>query len=219
MGRNAERDARELAKRKLRIVKNAYPIFAERTIDNVSMQHIADACGIGIATLYRHYNVKSDLVIACATWAWEGYLRTTRKNDPDGKLTAAELFELYLNAYIEAYNKHKDLLRFNQFFNVYVQTENIDPEQLKPYKAIIDELSDRFHLLYAKGEKDGTLRTDEPEGKMFSATLHLMLAAVTRYAVGLVYRENTDPEEELALLRDMLLERYTVKSKKKGASK
>ena len=60
------------------------------------------------------------------------------------------------------------------------------------------------------GEQDGTLRTDVPEKKMFSLTLHLMLAAVTRYAVGLLYDAGIDPEEELTELKDMLMRRYTV---------
>ena len=62
---------------------------------------------------------------------------------------------------------------------------------------MIDALRERFHAVYLKGERDKTLRTDIPEGKMFSATLHLMLAMVTRYAVGLVYDAGVAPEEEL----------------------
>ena len=39
-------------------------------------------------------------------------------------------------------------------------------------------------------------------------------AAVTRYAVGLVYEPESgfDDERELAILREMLLSRYTVRS-------
>ena len=44
---------------------------------------------------------------------------------------------------------------------------------------------------------------------MFSVTLHLMLAAVTRYAVGLAYNEETDAEAELALLKEMLMSKFT----------
>ena len=43
---------------------------------------------------------------------------------------------------------------------------------------------------------------------MFAATLHLMLAAATRYAVGLVYLDGSDPEQELRLLKNMFLREY-----------
>ena len=42
-----------------------------------------------------------------------------------------------------------------------------------------------------------------------------MLAAATRYAVGLVYiSENTDPEKELVMLKRLLLLEYTEGTKK-----
>jgi hypothetical protein len=45
---------------------------------------------------------------------------------------------------------------------------------------------------------------------MFSTTLHLMLAAVTRYAVGLVYipASGLDAEKELEKLKEAMLLRY-----------
>ena len=42
---------------------------------------------------------------------------------------------------------------------------------------------------------------------MFSSTFHIMLAAVTRYAVGLVYK-GTNPDSELVLLENALLREY-----------
>ena len=65
--------------------------------------------------------------------------------------------------------------------------------------------------MYARAEQDHTIRTDEPEDKMFSKTLHLMLASATRYAVGLVYTPEGefDPEDELLFLKNVLIEKYT----------
>ncbi len=104
------------------------------------------------------------------------------------------------------------MLRFNQFFNIYVKAEQIDPEVLKPYQELVKELYSRFDGIYEKAKKDHTVRTDISEQKLFTATLHLMLATVTRYAVGLVYqpRDGTTPEEELGLLKDMLMREYAL---------
>jgi hypothetical protein len=72
---------------------------------------------------------------------------------------------------------------------------------------------ERFHNMYEKAKKDGTIRTDESEEEMFSKTLHLMLAAVTRYAVGLVYIPETgpDPVKELEFLKEIILKEYRTK--------
>ena len=47
---------------------------------------------------------------------------------------------------------------------------------------------------------------------MFSTTLHLMLAAVTRYAVGLVYtpQDGFDAQAELETMKEIFLVKYTV---------
>ncbi len=208
MGRKPGQDPNKVAARKQRIIEAAFPVFAERTIERVTMNDIADACGIGVATVYRHFSTKPALVLAVATWAWESYLSEINKRiEPDGK-TAGEQFRFFLDSFLDLYRNHKDLLRFNQFFNIYVQSEKPRPRQMKPYMDTIGGFITKFHIFYALGERDGTLRTDMPEQEMATTVTHLMLAAVTRYAVGLVYLEGSDPEKELILLRDLLLERF-----------
>ena len=107
------------------------------------------------------------------------------------------------------YRNHRNLLRFNQFFNVYVQNEEIPLEVMKPYFEVVKKLEDRFAALYERAEKDHTIRTDIPAKEMLLTSMHLMLAAVTRYAVGLVYEGGMDPEKELVLQKNMLLREFT----------
>ena len=87
---------------------------------------------------------------------------------------------------------------------------NIGADTLKPYQEMIERLRNGFHGMYLKAQMDKTLRTDEPEEKLFSKTIHLMLAAVTRYAVGLVYipESGFDAMEELEFLKKLILEKY-----------
>ena len=211
MARNLKKDAIEMAAKKQRILENGFRIFSERTIEKVTMEEVAKAAGIGVATLYRYYKTKSALVLGISIWAWEMYIAENGKK-PDvireTNRTAAEEFELKLEAFLDLYRNHKDLLRFNQFFNIYLQSEAIPEDDKGQYMDMIHELSDQFEKTWQKGQQDGTLKTDMPAKKMFSAALHLMLAAVTRYAVGLAYTEETDAEEELKLQKDMLLRQF-----------
>ena len=125
-------------------------------------------------------------------------------------MTALGIFEFYLESFIELYRHKRDLLRFNQFFNIYIQSERIDPEVMKPYRDMIEGLRTSFHVVYERAQQDHTVRTDESEEEMFSTTLHLMLAAATRYAIGLVYvpENGFDAEKELGKLKEALLMRY-----------
>ncbi len=192
----------------------AFELFSTRSIESVSMQDVASASGYGVATLYRYFYTKPILVVEVAAWKWEQFLASNiekRNTELLGENTRAiDAFSLYLDAFIRLYEKNSDMLRFNQFFNVYIQSENIDRDTLKPYYKVIEKVKELFHLIYVKAENDHTLRTDIPEEKIFTTTIHLMLAAVTRFAVGLVYRpkKGFDAKGELCLLRDLLLREF-----------
>ena len=214
--RNKEKDAVQMAGRRERILKEGFRLFSERNIDKVPMNDVADAAGVGIATLYRYYLTKSELVLGISTDIWTKYVNEDYKkleNVIKADMTAAQEYERMLDAFIDLYRNHKDILRFNQFFNVYVQDEKIPEEQMKSYLDMIDMLKNRFHEIYEKGLMDRSLNTAYSEQSIFSSTMHIMLAAVTRYAVGLVYvmEDAPEPESELLLLKEMLMDKFTVK--------
>ena len=215
MGRNTEKDAIQMAEKQKNILETAFRVFSERTIESVTMTDIAKEAGIGIATLYRYYSTKPKIVMAVCVDAWKNYSREQNifsDSDLPDDLTAAEDFEMYLDSFIELYRHHKDILRFNQFFNVYIQNQDVTVEDMKELNNFIYQLRDKFELLYQKGKKDGTLCCDVSGSRIFSLTIHLMLAAVTRYAVGLVYIEDCDPEEELLQQKKMLMQEFTAVS-------
>ena len=151
-------------------------------------------------------------MLEVGAWVWKQYTENDYACLELPGRTAAEDYEYFLDSFIDLYRNHRDILRFNQFFNIYVQRESIPPEAMRPYNDVIEAIAQRFHVVYERAKEDGTLRTDIPEREMFSVTLHLMLAVVTRYAVGLVYDGGIEPEHELMVQRNFLLEAYRVKT-------
>ncbi len=213
--RDKQKDAAQMAIKRQRMLEVGFELFSQRGIDAVTMPEVARTCGYGIATLYRYFDTKAALVIAVGTWAWEQYLQAGRadlSNERIESMSAAEIFENYLDLFIDLYCNHKDLLRFNQFFNVYLQGEHASQDQIAPYLEIIQRPRERFHEMYRKATQDGTMRTDVSEEEMFASTLHIMLAVTTRYAVGLVYTPEhwVGAEEELQLVKRLLIREYVV---------
>ena len=202
--------AEQMAERRQIMLQTAFRLFAEKNIDSVSMEDVAAETDYGIRSFYRYFKDKDNLVIETATWVFDSFMAQyrARRRRPVEETTAAEDYEFFLDSFLDLYRNHADILRFNQFFNVYVRSEKIDAGQLQPYGGMIDALRERFRIAYAKN--DGTLRTDYPEEVIFSATLHLMLAVVTRYAVGLVYDAGVKAEQELLLQKRMLLQEFTT---------
>jgi len=209
MGVNPELNELQKEVTRQRILETGFRVFAEGTIEKVKMSDVAKAGGVGTTTVYRYYKTKPELVLAISTWAWGRYLDQVLRKIDSVEVTAAEEYEYFLDTFLDMYHNHRNLLRFNQFFNVYVQNEEIPLEVMKPYFEVVKKLEDRFAALYERAEKDHTIRTDIPAKEMLLTSMHLMLAAVTRYAVGLVYEGGMDPEKELALQKNMLLREFT----------
>ena len=213
--RNLVKDEAEMTARREAMLREGFKLFSEKGIESVSMEGVARACGVGVATLYRYYSTKLALVIAIGTRRWEDFGETLKKEQlkrGTKNMTAAEEFGFYLDCYVLLYREHRDLLRFNQDFNNYVLHENATEEQLAPYVSAVGTLAEMFRGVYEKGRLDGTIRTELPEKKMFAATSHIMLAVAVRYAQGLVFmaQREEDRTEEYMLLKKMMLREYVI---------
>lgn len=195
-------------------LEKSYELFSAKTIESVTMSEIAEASGYRNMTLYRYFPSKPVLVVAVSAWKWDQFAQeiwdSWEKEGYDDKMSAAVHFELYLDFFLKLFKDHRDFLSFNQCFNVYIRSERIDLGTLGPYREMIGRMKDHFHnTVYLKAQQDHTIRTDETEEEILSKTLHLMLAAVTRYAVGLLYTESGfDAVKELEFLKTVILEKY-----------
>ena len=213
MGFDPKQDALQKEETNRRILDAGFCIFSEMSIDKVSMANVANKAGIGIATLYRYYRTKPELVVAVGTHVWSNFIRDYTPIRNDDKMTAVEELEFFLDSFLELYKNHKKLLCFNQFFNIYIRNEAVPKKALNSYNEMVDKLAIRFHRIYVKGENDKTLGTEMSEKAMFLSIVHLMLAAVTRYAIGLVYEKDSESYKELILLKNMIMREFSQKNK------
>ena len=213
--RNLEKDEAEMAYRRERMMEEGFRLFSEKGVGQVSMMEVAAACRVGVATVYRYFNTKLELVLAIGEAKWNEYAEKVRKLRAEKNadaMTAGEELSFYLDFYIDLYRNHKDILRFNQELNNYARQEHATAEQLAPYLRSIQAFGVTFHQMYEKGKRDGTLKTDLPEEKLFAATAHIMMAVAVRYAQGLLFsaENEEDRTEEYMLLKRMILREYVV---------
>ena len=213
--RNKEKDAEQIARKKVRIIEEGFRLFAEKGINNVTIPQIAAASGVSRAAFFLYFPSKLDLVIAIGARKWGEYISANYDRlspEEQERMSGAQHLRWYMDSFLDLYRNHRDILCFNYEFNSFLRSELTSPEQKYAYMQMMDELSRLFHNVYEKGVRDGTLRKDISEEAMFSSSFHIMLAAVTRYAVGLVYipEQGSDPESELEMLKELLLSRYTV---------
>lgn len=196
--------------RNRKIIDTAFQIFVERKIEPVSMGEIADAVGIGRATLFRCYANKTELVIAVCAAKWKAYLDKLDEIRPlssIGNIPAIDRFIFTLDSYIWMYQNYKELLLYNDNFNHYVTHEGVDKEKLKEFHKSLYSVNTRLDWMYEKAKEDKTFRTDIPKEEFMRATVHTMMSACAYYAGGFIWgsEENKDYTPELLMLKQMIL--------------
>ena len=112
MGFDHKQDALQKEETNRRILDAGFSMFSRMSIDKVSMENVADEAGIGIATLYRYYRTKSELVVAVGTHVWSNFIRDYMPIRNEDNTTAAEELEFFLDSFLELYKNHKKLLCF-----------------------------------------------------------------------------------------------------------
>ena len=95
--RNSEKDAAEMSAKRELMLKTGFKIFSGQVIEAVSMQDVAKACNLGIATLYRYFATKLEFVITIGARQWQEYYIEVqeRYRELDGEnMNAAQEFEV-----------------------------------------------------------------------------------------------------------------------------
>ena len=195
---------------KQKIIDAAFQIFVEKKIEAVSMGEIAEAAGVGRATLFRYYPNKLELVIAVCAAKWKEYLDALDAKRPlesIGDIPAIDRFIFTLDSYIDMYQHHKDLLQYNDNFNHYVTHEGVKDKQLEEFHASLYSVDTRLEWMYEKAKEDHTFRTDIPKEEFFRVTVHTMMTACTYCASGFIWgsEDNKDYTSELLRIKEMIL--------------
>ena len=213
--RNLEKDEIEMARKRERMLTVGFRVFSEKTIEVATMKEIAKACGLGYKTMFRYFGTKTTLVIAIGADIWKKYavkveeMYRARGGDV---MNAAEELEFFLDCFLDLYQNHKDILRFIRNFETYIRHENVSKEDLAVYNTVVDGFARKFHAVYQKAEKDGTLKLGLPETEFFPTILYIMLSAAEKFAEGLVYQPENEKDmtRDLELLKNLILHAYSV---------
>ena len=179
-----------MAKRRHEVLEVAFTLFAERTIEKVSVNDIASATGIGVATIFRYFGTKLSLCVELGALKWNQFAKEIRRNYEEQncvKKTAYGEFCFFIDSYLLLYKKHQDLLRFNASFDQFVLHEHASPEALTEYYNSVTQFSDLFHEV---------------------GTMYMMLTMMQKLASGLIYPQETDTliPEILKMEQQMVLE-------------
>jgi len=210
MGRNIERDEREERQRKDRLINAGFELFSAKGIETVSLNAVADKADVGVATLYKYYKNKINLVIEISTrmWSevWKDILKSSNKKLL--QMNVYDLIEYYCDSIIRIFNEKPQILKFSANYKTFINREEVSKEQYSGQIEALNPIRELFHQKYAESQSDKLIRNDIPEEELFTYITITMLSMAERYVQGIVWADMSDRKysKELIRLKEMILE-------------
>ncbi len=197
-------------------VEAAAKLLLTTDVNELKMNDIADACDIGVASLYRYFGTKPALVIkaGCLLWRsvrslFDGVFECDYYKERDGLGRLRELMKVFKVLFIS----HKDFLRFLDSFDRYILNEKVSPEDMENYRKSIMDFYPLFEDAYKTGVRDGSLRADVDFKTMYLSVTHSLMQLSEKFARGSVFEGEEDlAEGELDFMIGMAVEYIAAKA-------
>lgn len=198
--------------RKEEVILVAVEVFKEKGIDNTKMTDIAEKAQVGVATVYRYFKTKTDLVIAAAIWLWKeeiSILSHQFYEESFMELSGADRVRRILSTFTTLYHNHSEFIRFLEQFDNYIVKEQISPEKLENYeKSVIDVKSVMFDAI-EQGKKDGSIKDNIDKDVFYITIAHSLMSLCQKLILrGTILSSDSEIQGDiqLGLLIDMAMD-------------
>ena len=192
-------------------VSRALTCFCKKGIELTTMADIADYAQIGVATVYRYFSTKENLVMECGMLFWKlagnRYKNLTEEEGFSHK-TGLSQVESLLRITEDIFRENKLIFKFLHDFDVYISCHQIEQEKMLQYEALIDGMKPVLCDAIKTGKADGTIKSHADTQEIYYTLTHTVLSLMQKLA-GLGTLLSTDgvvkDEKRLNLLITLLL--------------
>ncbi|MGH4038645.1 MAG: TetR/AcrR family transcriptional regulator [Sphaerochaeta sp.] len=150
-------------KAKENIIRNAYKLFANNGIHNVALVQIAKESEIGVATVYRYFGNKKNIINECANSVWKKVILGVQDKISSLEflqLTGIEKIEGLLSMFLTMYQDDKEFLKFVSEFDAYIAQEKLTLEEMQEYNNNFLTFHEIGLNFFIEGIKDLTIKDD-----------------------------------------------------------
>lgn len=162
-------------------------LFLQNGIEPVKMTDIADASGVGVATLYRYYGAKTGMVIAAMTYLWEqlkAMFDGVFESEVFTKQTGLKQLTDLMRMYLVLYDAHADFMRLLAEFDQFILREKVPAAALTDYEKAVINFYPLFDTAYKTGIADGTVREDFSFPLFYLTYAHAMMELTKKLLQG-----------------------------------
>lgn len=191
----------------------AAALFLRDGIEAVRMTDIAEASGVGVATLYRRYKTKTSLAVRAGTYMWQRFNRRIGyaiETDEFLAMNGADRLMMLFEKYIDAYTEHPDFVRFLDEFDHLVLAEGVEPAELARYGEAIDSFYYIFEDAYRLGRSDGSIGRAVDFPVLYRTVAHAMMGVAQKLVRGEVIPSDDFTHGKDELMCIVRMARYTL---------
>lgn len=198
--------------RKKEILGIALKVFSDIGIDQTNMTDIAKASEVGVATLYRYFENKTNLVIETGVEAWA---KINKKYESaveiiiDEEILAINKLEKLLGLFYKIFTKEKNFVFFLDGFDNYMINNSVSPDMLETYEEEILKIDPYVHRVYKEGIIDKSIK-EMKDIDLFIKTIGHSLLALSQKALirNRIIRSDQKEKlmEEMKLMIEMVIQ-------------
>ena len=199
--------------RKNRILSSAFDLFSEKGIDSIAITDIAKKAEIGVASVYRYFETKDQIVINTAIWAWNKHAAELLPNVTgsvfDAK-TGYEKLETICKIFRQLFTDNYLFLRFIYFFDSYIFRQEISKNNFDEYEKSIKFVKDKIIESIESGINDNSIKIIEgyTASDLYYTMMHSLFSMVQKLSLSqnlLTMNEEVPATKQIDLLIKMLL--------------
>lgn len=140
-----------------KIVKAAKELFTERGLNDVQMKDVAERAGAGVATVFRYFPKKDELIVEVAIRSLDSVEAEFRRI-VSMESSAFDRLELLLDTLLDAQKAdHYKAARFREAFESYASFRTEPLPEIDRYLARQRQIMDLLEPLITDGENDGSI--------------------------------------------------------------
>ncbi|MBN2652491.1 MAG: TetR/AcrR family transcriptional regulator [Spirochaetales bacterium] len=188
-------------------IEAAQILFSKQGIEKTSIQEIADLAEIGVASVYRYYDNKTNIAVAAAIDIWKKWNNMISKVKPKGN-NGLEKIENLIDSSLFFFKSNPAFLNFVDNFDNYIANLPEMPERMQEYENTIYRHRPIVYSIIAEGLSDGSINRELPIKEIINTTIHALLTLAQKlYLRGNIIPNdrNIRPEIELEILKKMVI--------------
>lgn len=185
-----EDDSLVKGKRSGDVLETAYKMFSHAAIDSISMTDIAEEAHIGVATIYRYFGTKQNLVILAGAYALRSRVSLVMQRFEEQEMaqrSGLEQIEFLLMGFAQDYESQIDLLRFATNVDQYFLNEDTNKEGLAPYAAAMQPVFDLFYHAFDLANEQGDVVPEYCDRQYQNCCVMALMGAAQKYAANSLF--------------------------------